>query len=102
MKKLFNLIIISCIILWIIKAFAWFTPHNILYQSGFGGLTVFDTFISPIIGIIFGIFSIKQKKKVDSKPLFILNQVLCWGLVFIPVAVILFLFVSVLFFGVQV
>ena len=46
---------VTCLLLWIVRVFAWITPNNVLHQKGLGDLVAFDLFFSSTIGLIIGI-----------------------------------------------
>jgi len=101
MKVSFFILILN-IFFWVIRAFAWFTPNNILQQKGFGHLETFDFFVSPFFGFSFAVTAIYFKDKCNMKSIYWSNQILSWGLFIIPIFVFLYGFIRVVFFGMSV
>ena len=93
--------LVTCLTLWVIRGFAWFTPNNVLHQKGLGNLVLFDFLVSSFIGFTLAIIT-KSQEKCESKILFWSNQILSWSLFAVPVLVLIIGFVRVVFFGVSV
>jgi hypothetical protein len=101
MKASYFILILN-LFFWALRAFAWFTPNNILQQKGFGHLVAFDFFLSPFFGFSFAVGAMYFKDKCNIKSVYWLNLILGWGLFIIPIFVFLYGFISVVFFGMSV
>jgi hypothetical protein len=93
------LILIICIILWIVKFFAWFTPTNTLVANGFGALTIFDLVVSFTFGLLVSFYVYKTRLSYSNKYLFWSNQILSFALVLPSVGVVFMAFYAVFVLG---